>query len=80
MSLDGPVVVDSVKLDDKGAFSFSGKAPDAPEFYRLRIAGQIINLSVDSTETVDVKASYPSMATDIPLTARPNVPPSESSP
>lgn len=64
MSLDGPVVVDSVKLDDKGAFSFSGKAPDAPEFYRLRIAGQIINLSVDSTETVDVKASYPSMATE----------------
>ncbi|KOO69174.1 TlpA disulfide reductase family protein [Xylanibacter rarus] len=63
MSLDGPVVVDSVKLDDKGAFNFSGKAPDAPEFYRLRIAGQIINLSVDSTETVDVKASYPSMAT-----------------
>lgn len=63
MSLDGPVVVDSVKLDDKGAFSFSGKAPGAPEFYRLRIAGQIINLSVDSTETVDVKASYPSMAT-----------------
>ena len=63
MSIDGPVVVDSVKLDDKGAFSFSGKAPDAPEFYRLRIAGQIINLSVDSTETVDVKASYPSMAT-----------------
>lgn len=63
MSLDGPVVVDSVKLDDKGAFSFSGKAPDDPEFYRLRIAGQIINLSVDSTETVDVKASYPSMAT-----------------
>lgn len=63
MSLDGPVVVDSVKLDDKGAFSFSGKAPEAPEFYRLRIAGQIINLSVDSTETIDVKASYPSMAT-----------------
>ena len=63
MSLDGPVVVDSVKLDDKGAFSFSGKAPEAPEFYRLRIAGQIINLSVDSTETVDIKASYPSMAT-----------------
>lgn len=63
MSLDGPVVVDSVKLDGKGAFSFSGKAPEASEFYRLRIGGQIINLSVDSTETVDVKASYPSMAT-----------------
>lgn len=63
MSLDGPVVVDSVKLDDKGSFSFSEKAPDAPEFYRLRIAGQIINLSVDSTETIKIKAAYPSMAT-----------------
>lgn len=63
MSLDGPVVVDSVKLDDKGSFSFSEKAPDAPEFYRLRIAGQIINLSVDSTETIKIKAAYPLMAT-----------------
>lgn len=63
MSLDGPVVVDSVKLDDKGSFSFSEKVPDAPEFYRLRIAGQIINLSVDSTETIKIKAAYPSMAT-----------------
>lgn len=63
MSLDGPVVVDSVKLDDKGSFCFSEKAPDAPEFYRLRIAGQIINLSVDSTETIKIKAAYPSMAT-----------------
>lgn len=63
MSLDGPVTVDSVKLDGDGTFSFSQKAPEAPEFYRLRIAGQIINLSVDSTETISVKASYPTMAT-----------------
>lgn len=63
MSLDGPVAVDSVRLDGKGEFSFSGKAPEAPEFYRLRIAGQIINLSIDSTETITVKASYPTMAT-----------------
>jgi len=63
MSLDGPVAVDSVKLGDNGEFSFSGKAPDAPEFYRLRIDGKIINLSVDSTETITVKAAYPSMAT-----------------
>lgn len=63
MSLDGPVTVDSVKLVDDGAFSFSEKSPEAPEFYRLRIAGQIINLSVDSTETITVKASYPAMAT-----------------
>lgn len=62
MSLQGPVTVDSVKLDDDGAFCFSDKRPEAPEFYRLRIAGQIINVSIDSTETVNVKASMPDMA------------------
>ncbi len=63
MSLDGPQIVDSVKLDSDGGFSFDGVAPDAPEFYRLRIAGQIINVAIDSTETVNVNAAYPSMAT-----------------
>lgn len=61
MSLDGPVAVDSVKLSADGTFSFSGSAPEAPEFYRLRIAGQIVNIAIDSTETVGVKASYADM-------------------
>ena len=64
VSLDGPVAVDSVRLSADGAFSFSGDAPAAPEFYRLRIAGQIINLSVDSTENIRVAADYPTMSTD----------------
>ena len=64
MSLqEGVVVLDSVKLGENGEFSFSEAAPEAPEFYRLRIANQIINISIDSTETVTVKASYPTMAT-----------------
>lgn len=63
MSLDGPVVIDSVKLDAQGAFDFADDAVKAPEFYRLRIAGQIINIAIDSTETVSVKADYPTMAT-----------------
>ena len=62
MSLNGPVKLDSVKLSADGSFSFSGAAPSAPDFYRLRIAGQIINIAIDSTETVNVKATYPSMA------------------
>lgn len=62
MSLNGPVKVDSVTLGESGAFSFGGKAADAPEFYRLRIANQIINLAVDSTEQIDVKAQYPTMS------------------
>lgn len=63
MSLDGPVAVDSVKLSENGDFNFSDDAPSAPEFYRLRIANQIINLCVDSTETITVKADYPHMST-----------------
>lgn len=62
ISLEGPVVIDSVKLSDDGKFSFAADAQEAPEFYRLRIADQIINLSSDSTETVTVKAKYPEMA------------------
>ena len=61
MSLNGPVVVDSVRLGADGSFSFEGEAPTAPEFYRLRIARQIIHVAVDSTEHVTVKASYPTM-------------------
>ena len=63
MSLDGPVTIDSVRLDSDGEFSFSGERPEAPEFYRLRISSGIINLSVDSTENIEVKASYPTMST-----------------
>lgn len=62
MSLNGPVVVDSTKLDADGNFSFAVDAPSAPEFYRLRIAGQIINVAADSTEHVSIKAAYPTMA------------------
>lgn len=62
--LEGFSVIDSVKLDDSGAFAFDGDVAGNPEFYRLRIAGQIINVAIDSTETVNVKASYPMMATD----------------
>lgn len=62
MSLDGPVVLDSVKLGEDGAFDFSEEKVAAPEFYRLRIANNIINVSIDSTETVTFKAAYPTMA------------------
>ena len=56
VGLEGISIIDSVKLSDKGDFSFSEEAPTAPEFYRLRISDQIINVSIDSTETVTIKA------------------------
>ena len=62
MSLSGPVAIDSVKLSESGTFSFSHQTPEAPEFYRLRIAGQIINLAIDSTEQIKVDAQYPTMS------------------
>lgn len=64
ISLDGPVIIDSVKLSADGNFNFSENAPEAPEFYRLRIADRTINISIDSTETVKIKASYPDMTTN----------------
>jgi len=68
MSLAGPVAIDSVKLSETGNFSFNGDAPEAPEFYRLRIANQIINLAIDSTEQVEITAQYPTMSSVYDLT------------
>ena len=64
MSLDGPKVIDSVKLGEDGAFNFEENALDTitPDFYRLRIAQQIVNIAIDSTEQVTVKAAYPTMS------------------
>ena len=62
IGLAGYELLDSARLDADGSFSFSGERPEAPEFYRLRISDQIISLSIDSTETVTVKAQWPQMA------------------
>ena len=72
ISLAGPEVLDSVKLGGDGAFSFAGQQPEAPEFYRLRIGDQIISLSIDSTETVTLRAHYPQMAREYEVTGSDN--------
>lgn len=54
--LNGIVLLDSTKLGSTGSFSFSEKCPESPEFYRLRLDGKVVNFSVDSTETVNIKA------------------------
>ena len=72
VGLEGINILDSVKLSDKGDFSFSEEAPTAPEFYRLRISDQIINVSIDSTETVTIKAQYPQMATQYEISGSKN--------
>ena len=72
VGLEGINVLDSVKLGDAGDFSFSQDANQAPEFYRLRIADQIINVSIDSTETVQIKGQYPGMASNYTVSGSDN--------
>ncbi len=64
MALSGPQKLDSLRLGADGAFAFEGDRPEAPDFFRLRIAGQAINIAVDSTETITVNADYATMPTD----------------
>lgn len=61
-TLTGLKTLDSTKIGDDGKFIFQGERPKSPEFFILRIKDQIINISIDSTETVNVKAQYPNMS------------------
>lgn len=54
--IDRIEILDSVKLDENGDFRFKTTLPGAPEFYRLRIDGQLIQLGADSTATINIKA------------------------
>ena len=61
-TLDGVQPIDSVKLGKGGAFSLKGAAPtDCPEFYTLSVGQHVVNFAVDSTETITIEASLPTM-------------------
>ena len=50
-------VLDSAKIDGDGSFSISSQAPEHPDLYVLSLNNQGINLSIDSIETIKIKAS-----------------------
>ena len=56
--IHGVIALDSALLHNAGKFRFQAKAPEAPDFYRIRIENRIINFSIDSTETIHVTADY----------------------
>lgn len=58
------VILDSVQLKGNGKFDFRQPAVASPEFFRLRLGKQAINLAVDSTETVTVNAPADAFAAD----------------
>ena len=62
--LSSTSVLDSVKLTSDGAFKFTSADPQYPDLYVLRLGGEIINLAIDSTETVKIDASKKGFATD----------------
>ena len=62
--LEGIIPLDSTELNESGSFSFSSARSEAPEFYRLRIENQIINFSIDSTETVEIHAGFKNLSTE----------------
>lgn len=57
-------VIDSVKLNSDGEFKFEASSTPYPEFYVLRLNGQVINLVIDSVESVKINASAKTFATD----------------
>lgn len=70
--LDGIVILDSVKLNEKGNFDFEAKRPESPEFYRLRIGNKVIHFAIDSTETVNIHADYPNFSLGYTVTGNEN--------
>ena len=63
VGISSVVTLDSIKLAPGGKFKFTEKRPEYPDFYRLRLNNQLINFSVDSTETVSFVADAGTFAT-----------------
>ena len=49
------IVIDSIKTDGGGNFSFSGEAPAYPEIFRLDRKGKFIYFPIDSIDEVTIK-------------------------
>ena len=56
--------LDSVKLTEKGTFRWKKPRPHYPEFYRLQLKNQWINIAVDSLETITIQADSAHFATN----------------
>lgn len=56
-------LLDSVKLNSSGQFTFKNPRPEYPDFYRLRLNDQLINFAIDSTETISFTADAGTFAT-----------------
>ena len=64
VELTGDRLIDSIRLTPaRNEFAFEAARPACPEFYRLRVGDQLLNLCIDSTEHVTVNATIGQLAT-----------------
>lgn len=61
-------VLDSVRIDPRGAFHFRALSPPYPDFYRLRLGGRFLPFAIDSTEVITVKGNFDHFNTESTLT------------
>ena len=61
-SLSGIDSVNAVTLGSDGKYRLEVAAPDAPDFYLLRLDDQWIPFSADSTETITIDGKMPGLA------------------
>ena len=57
-------VIDSIKLNTNGDFRFRKERSAFPEFYRIKLCKQSIDVAIDSTETINVKADSATFTKD----------------
>lgn len=62
IGVERTTIADSARLDKDGAFCFKVTQPECFDFYRLRIGHEVVYLSVDSTETLTLTATLPTMS------------------
>lgn len=62
LSLNETTLLDSTKLDSEGKYKFEHTAPQFGEFYLLKLGNKVINVAIDSTETVTINAEKSTFA------------------
>lgn len=62
LSLNETTLLDSTKLDSEGKYKFEQTAPQFGEFYLLKLGNKVINVAIDSTESVTINAEKSTFA------------------
>jgi len=62
------IAIDSIRIKKNNTFRFKAKAPQYPDFYRLKLGSKQIHFAVDSTETIEINAAFDNFSTAYTIT------------